>query len=65
MEKGWEQVVGVLGVFLSGAAYLPIDPKLPQERLTFLLNHGEVEIALTQTWIEKTSTGLNSSHGSV
>src|SRR5690349_21799999 len=29
MEKGWEQVVGVLGVLLSGAAYLPIDPKVP------------------------------------
>src|SRR5258708_276281 len=54
MEKGWEQVVGVLGVLLSGAAYLPIDPKLPQERLTFLLEHGEIEIVITQPWIEET-----------
>ncbi|HEY4035382.1 MAG TPA: amino acid adenylation domain-containing protein, partial [Ktedonobacteraceae bacterium] len=54
MEKGWEQVVGVLGVLLSGAAYLPIDPKLPQERLAFLLEHGEVELVITQSWIEKT-----------
>jgi len=54
MEKGWEQVVGVLGVLLSGAAYLPIDPNLPQERLTFLLEHGEVELVITQPWIEKT-----------
>jgi len=53
IEKGWEQVVGVLGVLLSGAAYLPIDPKLPQERLTFLLEHGEVELVITQSWIEK------------
>jgi pyochelin synthetase len=53
MEKGWEQVVGVLGVLFSGAAYLPIDPKLPQERLTFLLEHGEVEIVVTQSWIER------------
>ena len=54
MEKGWEQVVGVLGVLLSGAAYLPIDPKVPQERLTFLLDHGEVGIVVTQTWINET-----------
>ncbi len=53
MEKGWEQVVGVLGVLLSGAAYLPIDPKLPQERLTFLLDNGEVEVVVTQTWIDQ------------
>jgi pyochelin synthetase len=54
MEKGWEQVVGVLGILLSGAAYLPIDAKLPHERLTFLLEHGEVEVMLTQSWLDKT-----------
>ena len=42
MEKGWEQIVGVLGVLLSGGAYLPIDPGLPQERQHYLLNHGQV-----------------------
>ncbi|HBL28879.1 MAG TPA: hypothetical protein DD490_18755, partial [Acidobacteria bacterium] len=26
MSKGWEQVVAVLGILRSGAAYLPIDP---------------------------------------
>jgi amino acid adenylation domain-containing protein len=48
MEKGWEQVVGVLGVLASGAAYLPIDAGLPKERLWHLLQHGEVELVLTQ-----------------
>ncbi|HJT58388.1 MAG TPA: amino acid adenylation domain-containing protein [Ktedonobacteraceae bacterium] len=54
MEKGWEQVVAVLGVLQSGAAYLPIDPGLPAERLTYLLEHAEVEIVLTQSWIDRT-----------
>jgi len=44
MEKGWEQVVAVLGVLLSGAAYLPIDASLPKERLRYILGHGEVEL---------------------
>ena len=52
MEKGWEQVVAVLGVLASGAAYLPISPKLPKERLSYLLEHGEVEVALTQPWLD-------------
>ena len=52
MEKGWEQVVAALGVLASGAAYLPIDPALPTERLRYLLEHGEVELALTQPWLE-------------
>ncbi|SEM89758.1 non-ribosomal peptide synthetase [Lihuaxuella thermophila] len=51
MEKGWEQVVAVLGILKSGAAYLPIDPELPQERVTYLLEHGEVSLVLTQSWV--------------
>ncbi len=53
MEKGWEQVVGVLGILQSGAAYLPIDPHLPAERLTYLLEHGEVRQVVTQSWIDQ------------
>ncbi len=53
MEKGWEQVVAVLSVLRSGAAYLPIDPHLPRERLWYLLERGEVQLVLTQPWIEK------------
>ncbi|WNF06405.1 non-ribosomal peptide synthetase [Brevibacillus borstelensis] len=54
MEKGWEQVLAALGILQAGAAYLPIDPNLPQERLLYLLENGEVEIALTQTgWMDK------------
>ena len=52
MDKGWEQIVGVLGVLESGAAYLPIDPASPQERLSYLLENGEVGIVLTQSWVE-------------
>ncbi len=52
MEKGWEQVVAVLGILRSGAAYLPIDPHLPQERFWHLLERGEVELVLTQAWLD-------------
>ena len=52
MEKGWEQVAAVLGVLEAGAAYLPVDASVPNERLRYLLDHGEVELALTQSWLE-------------
>jgi len=48
MTKGWEQVAAVLGILMSGAAYLPIDPALPQERQWHLLEQGEVKLVLTQ-----------------
>ncbi len=48
MEKGWEQVVAVLGILEAGAAYLPLDAHLPKERLWQLLAQGEVKVAVTQ-----------------
>ncbi len=56
MEKGWEQVVAVLGILKAGAAYLPLDPDLPEERRGYLLANSEVEVVLTQSWLDKTLT---------
>jgi amino acid adenylation domain-containing protein len=47
MEKGWEQIVGVYGVLMSGGAYLPLDADLPKERLWSLLERGEVREVVT------------------
>jgi amino acid adenylation domain-containing protein len=60
MDKGWEQVAAVLGVLQSGAAFLPINASLPGERLWHLLDASEVEIVLTQSWLdERLSWPLN------
>jgi amino acid adenylation domain-containing protein len=56
MEKGWEQVVAVLGIHLAGAAYLPIDPDLPAERQRYLLEHAKVKVALTQAAVRRRLT---------
>ncbi|HEU4321543.1 MAG TPA: MupA/Atu3671 family FMN-dependent luciferase-like monooxygenase [Roseiflexaceae bacterium] len=53
MEKGWEQVVAVLGILAAGGAYLPIDPSLPEARIAHLLDHGQVQVALTQSWVDE------------
>ncbi|MEJ7808101.1 MAG: amino acid adenylation domain-containing protein, partial [Telluria sp.] len=47
MTKGWEQVVAVLGILRSGAAYLPIDANFPEERIALLLSLGEVSQVVT------------------
>ncbi len=53
MEKGWEQVAAALGILQAGAAYVPIDAALPTERLRYLLQHGQVDLALTQPWLAR------------
>lgn len=52
MDKGWEQVVAVLGTLASGAAYLPIEAGLPSERIHYLLEQGEVDFILTQSHLD-------------
>ncbi|MFD3755528.1 amino acid adenylation domain-containing protein [Streptomyces sp. NPDC058622] len=52
MEKGWEQYAAVYGVLASGAAYLPLDPSVPPERLRRLLAEAGVDRILTQSNLE-------------
>ncbi|MBT5229598.1 MAG: amino acid adenylation domain-containing protein, partial [Methylococcales bacterium] len=47
-DKGWLQIVASIGVLLSGAAYCPIDPNLPSQRILQLLQDGHVQSVLTQ-----------------
>ena len=51
MEKGWEQVVAVVGIVRAGAAYLPIESDVPADRLGRLLAQGETTLVLTQSWL--------------
>ncbi len=53
MEKAWEQTAAVLGIHLADAAYLPVDPNLPIERLCYLLDESGAAWALTQSWLEE------------
>lgn len=48
LEHSLEMVVGILGVLKVGGAYLPLEPRLPQERLAFMLQDAQVSVLLTQ-----------------
>lgn len=44
---GLDMVVGVLGVLMAGAAYVPLDPRFPAERLSFMVGDASMELVLT------------------
>ncbi|WP_030227261.1 non-ribosomal peptide synthetase [Actinoalloteichus caeruleus] len=44
-----ERITAVLGVLYSGAAYLPLDPELPAQRLGFLLGDAGAAALVTDT----------------
>jgi fengycin family lipopeptide synthetase D len=41
-------IIGILGILKSGAAYLPIDPEYPLERISFMLQDSKAGILLTE-----------------
>lgn len=49
MEKGWEQIVGVFGILLAGAAYVPIDAQWPTSRRNYIVEQAEAKLILTQS----------------
>jgi amino acid adenylation domain-containing protein len=49
VERSVDMVVGILGILKSGAAYVPIDPIYPQDRVTFILEDAKVPVLLTHS----------------
>lgn len=54
MDKGWEQVVAVLGVILAHGAYVPVDTTQPPLRRDTVLRDAGVRRVLTQSWLAPT-----------
>src|SRR5581483_1254719 len=48
VERSLEMVVGLLGILKAGAAYLPMDPNYPAERLQHMLEDASPRVVLTQ-----------------
>ena len=49
LERSADLVVAVLAIIKAGAAYLPLDPGYPLERLRFLLSDARVGLLLTDS----------------
>lgn len=47
LAKGWRQVVAAIGIVRAGAAYVPLDVKLPPARLEQITAHADIRILVT------------------
>jgi len=49
LERSPEMVVALLGILKSGAAYVPLDPAFPAERLAYIAADAELSLVVTMS----------------
>jgi len=47
-ENSIELIVGIFGILKSGAAYLPIDPSYPEDRISYMLDNSNAAMLLSK-----------------
>jgi amino acid adenylation domain-containing protein len=48
MERSLDLMVGLLGILKAGAAYVPLDPSFPKDRLRFIIDDAAIGVLVTQ-----------------
>ncbi|MCP4219372.1 MAG: AMP-binding protein, partial [bacterium] len=56
LERSLEMIIGIMGVIKAGGAYLPIDPKTPGERASYILLDSKALLLVTTQSISRTIT---------
>jgi amino acid adenylation domain-containing protein len=54
VERSLDMMIGVLATLKAGAAYVPIDPSYPAERVVYYMTDAEMAVVLTQTHLVPT-----------
>ncbi len=57
IERSFEMIIGLLGILKTGAAYVPLDPSYPKDRLKYMMEDSDAKIILTQSTL--TTNGLS------
>lgn len=52
LDRSAELLVGIVGVWFAGGAFVPLEPLLPQDRLEFILQDAAAPVVVTQRHYE-------------
>lgn len=53
VERSLEMIVALLGILKAGAAYVPLDPAYPRDRIQHVLEDAHVQLLITQSELLK------------
>ncbi len=61
LDKSIEMIVAILAVLKSGAAYVPISPEFPQQRIDYILKDTQAQILISQSHLKEKLNKLDTS----
>ncbi|MCC5667072.1 amino acid adenylation domain-containing protein [Nostoc sp. CHAB 5784] len=53
LERSPQLLIALLGILKAGAAYIPLDPSYPAERLRFMIEDAQIALLLTESSLEE------------
>ena len=53
LDRSFEMVISMLAVLKAGAAYVPIDPSYPQERIDYIISDAKASLVLNSESLDK------------
>jgi amino acid adenylation domain-containing protein len=59
VPRSLNMLVGMLGILKAGAAYVPLDPSYPSERLAFMVQDSGARVVLSEAGLPAGLTGLD------
>lgn len=58
VDRSLDTMIGLMGIHKAGAAYLPLDPEYPEDRLLYMLSDTKASVLLSQTRVMATHQPL-------
>ncbi|WCM63688.1 amino acid adenylation domain-containing protein [Paenibacillus polymyxa] len=52
-DRSVEMIIAIFAVWKAGAAYVPIDPGYPEDRIRFMLEDSGAKALITQSWLKE------------
>ena len=59
LERSLDMLVGILGILKTGAAYVPMDPEYPKERLGYILEDSHAPLVVTKKTLANQLPGFS------
>jgi amino acid adenylation domain-containing protein len=53
LDRGLEMIVSILAILKSGAAYVPVDPQYPQERIDYMIADSNCKALIDESELQK------------